>query len=216
MIVNSITEVLNYIEAYQGIIFDLDDTLYSEKEYVRSGYSKVAEALDGKVETERRLWELFEQGKKAIDELLHERRIYTEKQKDFLVNVYRSQFPNIHLYQGVASMLHQIKKQNKRVGIITDGRVDGQKNKLMALCLNDIVEDIIITDELGGIEFRKPNPAAFVLLKEKWDIPYEKLVYIGDNVKKDFIAPEKLGMNTIWVKNPDGLYTGGYYGNIQY
>ena len=34
----------------------------------------------------------------------------------------------------------------------------------------------------------------------------DRLVYIGDNVKKDFIAPKQLGMKCIWFKNTDGLY----------
>ena len=90
------------------------------------------------------------------------------------------------------------------MGIITDGRPEGQYAKIRALGLN--VDELIITDELGGIEFRKPNEMAFRLMKMKMDVPYEKMVYIGDNIKKDFIAPKKLGMRSIWFKNPDGLY----------
>ena len=38
-------------------------------------------------------------------------------------------------------------------------------------------------------------------------VQYEKACYIGDNIKKDFIAPEKLCMRCIWFKNSDGLYS---------
>ena len=31
----------------KGVIFDLDDTLYSEKEYVKSGYEAVSDYLGG-------------------------------------------------------------------------------------------------------------------------------------------------------------------------
>lgn len=79
-----------------------------------------------------------------------------------------------------------IEKTGKKIGIITDGRVEGQKNKIVALGLNNIVDDIIITDELGGIEFRKPNDIAFRVMQEKWQIPFEKMIYIGDNPAKDF------------------------------
>ena len=34
------------------------------------------------------------------------------------------------------------------------------------------------------------------------------MCYIGDNIHKDFIAPEMLGMEWIWFRNPDGLYSG--------
>jgi putative hydrolase of the HAD superfamily len=38
------------------------------------------------------------------------------------------------------------------------------------------------------------------------NIPFENMVYIGDNIKKDFIAPDKLGMRSIYFRNSDGLY----------
>ena len=32
------------------------------------------------------------------------------------------------------------------------------------------------------------------------------MCYVGDNIKKDFVAPEELGMRCIWFRNRDGLY----------
>ena len=55
----------------KGVIFDLDDTLYSEKDYVRSGYKAVAGYL-GNANYADRLWQYFLDGKQAIDELLTE------------------------------------------------------------------------------------------------------------------------------------------------
>ena len=46
----------------------------------------------------------------------------------------------------------------------------------------------IITDELGGAEFRKPNETAFRQMAEALAAPFERMVYIGDNLKKDFMA----------------------------
>lgn len=104
-------------------------------------------------------------------------------------------------------MLARLKAQGKKLGIITDGRVEGQKNKIAALGLKKLVDDIIITDALGGIEFRKPNEAAFRLMQEKWQLPFKKMIYIGDNPQKDFIAPEKLRMQSMFFCNLDGLYS---------
>jgi len=205
-IITNILAVEQLLEPYEGIIFDLDDTLYSEKDYVRSGYHQVAQALDGEKGIEERLWTLFEEGRAAIDELLKERGIYTEEKKNRLLAVYRNQVPKISLYQGLEDMLIRIKKAGKTVGMITDGRVEGQSAKIQALHLDKFFDHIIITDSLGGIEFRKPNERAFVLMKKKWEMSYEQMVYVGDNIKKDFVAPSKLGMGTIWFRNNDGLY----------
>lgn len=191
----------------KGVIFDLDDTLYSEKQYVRSGYVKIAEYLGDKTAAEK-LWSYFEQGKRAIDELLAE--INRPDLKDKCLEVYRNQMPDITLYDGVAELIGELKSKGVKVGIITDGRVEGQKNKLKALGLDNLVDDIIITDELGGVQFRKPNDISFRIMQCRWKIPFEQMIYVGDNPSKDFKAPRQLGMRWLYFDNPDGLYSKSY------
>ena len=200
ILINNILESEMYLNDIQAVIFDLDDTLYSEKSYVRSGFKKIAEFFE-KPSMEDELWNVFIKGGKPIDEILKLEGLLDFKEKS--LEIYRFQVPDIKLYYGVPELIKRIQKE-KRVGIITDGRPEGQYAQIRALGLN--VDELIITDELGGIEFRKPNEMAFRLMKMKMDVPYEKMVYIGDNIKKDFIAPKKLGMRSIWFKNPDGLY----------
>ena len=72
------------------------------------------------------------------------------------MSIYRNHKPSIHLYPGVTEMINDLKTRSIKVGIITDGRSEGQRNKLDALGLWDLTKDVIITDELGGIQFRKP------------------------------------------------------------
>lgn len=187
----------------KGVIFDLDDTLYSEKEYVRSGFEKVANFL-GRSNAKERLWELFLEGKPAIDTYLSEIQEYYKK--DECLSVYRNQIPDIHLYKGVQEAILELKNKGVKVGIITDGRVEGQRNKISSLGLEDLVDDIIITDELGGVQFRKPNDISFRIMQNRWRIPFEQLVYIGDNPNKDFQAPKQLGMRWIYYSNKDGIY----------
>lgn len=103
-------------------------------------------------------------------------------------------------------MLGGFRQQGRRLGIITDGRPEGQRAKIQALGLEQMVDHIIVTDELGGIEYRKPHPLAFQQMQEKLGVPYERMCYVGDNIKKDFIAPQKLGMRAIHLINRDGLY----------
>lgn len=99
------------------------------------------------------------------------------------------------------------KKKGIKVGIITDGSPEGQLNKIIALGLNDLIDDIIITDELGGTQFRKPNDIAFRIMQNRWRSPFEQLVYVGENPNKDFLAPRQLGMRWLYFKNKEGLYS---------
>ena len=184
----------------KGVIFDLDDTLYSEKEYVRSGYRAVSDYLGGG--NEEKLWNFFEEGKPAIDELLKE--LGRENEKAEVLEVYRSHKPDIHPYPEVDDLIADLKTKGVKVGIITDGRPEGQRNKLDALGLD--IDDVIITDELGGIQFRKPCDIAYRIMTTRWRLNPADVVYVGDNPAKDFQAPQQLGMRSIWFRNEDGVY----------
>ena len=186
----------------KGFIFDLDDTLYSEKEYIRSGFKAVSDYLGGGYE--ETLWRYFEEGKPAIDELVSD--LNREEDKEMLLFIYRVHQPDIHPYEGVINTMKKLKAQGYRLGIITDGRPEGQRNKLNVLELHDLVEDIIITDELGGAQFRKPCDIAFRIIQNRWRLPASQIAYVGDNPVKDFQGPQQLGMKCFWFENPDGLY----------
>lgn len=204
--VSDILEIEKYLDGVDAVIFDLDDTLYSEKQYVRSGYKAVAKLLGDEALADR-LWTYFENGKPAIDELLNELGCMGRKEE--CLEAYREQIPEIALYHGVSELIQDLKSKGIKVGIITDGRVSGQKRKLQALGLDKLIDDIIITDELGGTQFRKPCDIAFRIVQRRWSIPFEQIVYVGDNAEKDFQAPKQLGMRTLYFENEDGLYFKG-------
>lgn len=204
--INSLSELERYLNGIKVLIFDLDDTLYDEIDYVKSGFLCVAQVLQNVDNVSERLYELFKQGERPIDKLLEEEGIVSEEIKTKCLKSYRTQVPNIALSDDVRDLLDLLKKSGYRLGVITDGRVEGQKAKIKALGLDHFIEKIIITDELGGIEYRKPNPRAFEMMRDYFDVRFEEMCYIGDNITKDFIAPDMLGMKSIFFKNQKGLY----------
>lgn len=204
--INELLELYIHLHGLKVIIFDLDDTLYSEKEYVRSGYRAIARMLPEVVQMEEKLWQAFEQNKPAIDEVLTAEGLHTDALKQTCLAVYRAHQPDIHFFEGATELLLRLRADGYMLGVITDGRPEGQRAKIKALGLDALVDYIIVTDELGGVEYRKPNCAAFIRMQEMFAVPFEEMCYIGDNIKKDFIAPKKLGMKCIYFKNADGLY----------
>lgn len=201
--ISNILDVEKYIDNVDAVVFDLDDTLYPEKEYVKSGYDSIANEYPNIKKMSERLWNAFMEGKPSIDFVLEQENLIGEKEN--CLKVYRHHNPSIHLFNGVKEMLLRIKKI-KKIGIITDGRPEGQKAKVNALHLEKMVDQIIITDELGGTTYRKPNPAAFILMSQKLKCDLSRMIYVGDNVQKDFIAPNLLGMISIYFINKNGLY----------
>ena len=201
----NILDVPKYIKGIKVVIFDMDDTLYSEKEYVRSGYAAVAKLFPQVRDAETKLWSLFEAREPAIDIFLKQEGLYSEELKQRCLHTYRFHQPNIHLYDGVYDMLCNLKK-SYRLGLITDGRPEGQWAKIRALQIEKLFDYMLVTDELGGVQCRKPNTLAFQKMQEHFGTEYAQMCYIGDNLRKDFLAPQKLGMRSIYFNNEEGLY----------
>ena len=204
--INKIADVLNYIEGLKAVVFDLDDTLYGEKEYIRSGYRAVAKVIPQVENAERKLWRFFLEKKPAIDEVLSMEGIYTEEIRQRCLVAYRLHEPDIHLYDGVMEILIKLRSNGYKLGIITDGRSEGQRAKIQVLGLGKYMDHIIVTDELGGVKYRKPNETAFIQMADKLNVAFTQMCYIGDNINKEFIAPLKHGMGAVGVRNQDGLY----------
>ena len=58
--------------------------------------------------------------------------------------------------------------------------------------------DPFITSAAFG--FRKPSPKLFEAVLEAWQLPAEKVVMIGDSLRKDIAPAKALGLRTIWQK----------------
>jgi HAD superfamily hydrolase (TIGR01549 family) len=110
----------------------------------------------------------------------------------------------------VKELLKKLRERGIKLGIITDGRPEGQRAKLEALGLYELVDSVLITDELGGVQFRKPNDIAFRIMQARLGVPYGQMLYVGDNPAKDFHAPRALGMQWLYFRNGDGLYSGDW------
>jgi carbamoyl-phosphate synthase large subunit len=208
-IIKSLLEADIYVSDIEAVILDLDDTLYNEIDYIKSGYRKIAEKYPNIPEAEQELWQYFKERKPAIDLFLKKHGL--EADKEACLSCYRSQMPELILSEEHKNLLKKWRAEGKKLGIITDGRPEGQRNKIQALGLEELVDEIIITDELAGKngdvrKFRKPAKPAFEIMQLRMEVPYEKMVYIGDNPSKDFFAPQELSMKTLWLQNEQGVY----------
>jgi putative hydrolase of the HAD superfamily len=186
------------------VVFDLDDTLYDEVEYCRSGFVACAFFLAETLEENQAedifdtLWEQFCKGnqERTFNGALEKLGIpYNDELIEELVKVYREHKPEIELPQDSLEVLKQLKKKYT-LALLTDGFLPAQKLKVQALKIEKFFDSIVYTEELGR-NFWKPSPAGFEKIISTFNIKPENAVYIGDNEKKDFIAPNKLGFLTI-------------------
>ncbi|MDP4551661.1 HAD-IA family hydrolase [Alkalihalobacillus macyae] len=200
----------------KAVIFDLDDTLISEREYIASGYKYISNLLGQKYnKDEKHLYQLLmklfnESPKNVFNRLLDEVGItYTQNEIIALVKEYRNHLPKIEFFGDVYPCLDVLKEKGIKTGIITDGYANAQRQKLKAVDANGHFEEIIVTDELGR-EFWKPHPKAFEIMKEKFKVEFNEMVYVGDNPGKDFYIGSIYPINTVRIDR-GGVYKNSIY-----
>ena len=191
------------------VIFDMDDTLYDEVDYCRSGFRAVAEFLAGVSnltashtadEVFDALWGQFTGGNRratfntALDELGID---YDKGTIEHLLRVYREHKPRIDLPAQSRKVLDSLKSEY-RLALLTDGFLPGQRLKVEALGIEADFESIVYTEELGR-EFWKPSVKGFKRILKELHEKAPNCVYVADNAEKDFIGPNKLGMATIQI-----------------
>jgi putative hydrolase of the HAD superfamily len=204
---------LDGIEYY---IFDLDDTLYEEMQFVRAGMKAVCEYIakkhglnaDAVYDTCMHILEIEGRGK-VFDELCSKYKITEDIGQ--LVQVYRTPSQSMELYGDAKELIKEIKKHNFKIGIITDGNYTAQSSKVKMLDLEDQMDAIVYSDLLKdekGESRNKPDLEVYRECIRRLDGACDKAVYIGDNPRKDFIGAKKLGMKTVRISRDKGMFMG--------
>ncbi|MHC4519195.1 MAG: HAD family hydrolase [Planctomycetota bacterium] len=197
-----------------AVVFDLDDTLYDEADYCRSGFQAVARFLV-RFSTNACaddvfacLWGHFTAGNRTrtFNAALEELAIAPDEDLiRQLVELYRTHRPALTLPPDSRDVLEAL-KERYTLALLTDGFLPAQRLKVEALGIAAYFKTIVYTEELGRACW-KPSPVGFERLIETLDIAPERMAYVGDNETKDFIAPNRLGMLTIQVRCPASLHT---------
>ncbi len=193
-------------------VFDLDDTLYPERDYVRSGFAAVGALAHERLGIQGfgdACWQSFLNGDRGriFDEVLQSQYGFVDADLvRELVRVYRSHKPLIELHPDALRFLDRARSLALPLALITDGPQESQRAKIDALELEDTFSTIVVTAELGAGK-SKPHPEAFEIVQHAVG-PDRRFVYIADNPSKDFLTPNRLGWTSIRIRRPGGLYSG--------
>jgi len=197
-----------------AVVFDLDDTLYDEIDYCRSGFEAVSKVIatlpasPGSQEVFRILWREFMQGNhtRVFDTAVEKLGIaWDDEFVGRLVEKYREHKPAIKLPGESRDVLEQLRGKYK-LALLTDGFLPAQRLKVQALEIEQYFQYIVYTEQLGR-QFWKPSPAGFKKILEGLDVKAQNCVYVADNEAKDFLAPNKLGLQTIQVIRANRIHT---------
>jgi putative hydrolase of the HAD superfamily len=190
----------------RALLIDLDDTLYDEASYVRSGFAIVAREIAGlrgagsvaQVEAVMRD-ELARCGRgKVFDATLQ--RLGIAPRPDLikgLVEVYRDHHPDIVLWPGVREALVDLSRDHL-LAIVTDGLGVMQRRKVTALGLESLVETLVYCWDLG---WPKPDPRSYLKAMETLVTNPEQTLVVGDNPAHDMAAARAAGLRSLRVRS---------------
>jgi len=170
------------------LVFDLDDTLYKEIDFVKSGYESIIQNLMLPENTIDNMMTWYFKGLNVFDLLIINFNLSIDKES--LLDIYRHHYPSLQLPESTKKVLNYFRKSNQPMSLITDGRSKTQRNKLKSLGILDFFDKIIVSDEIGSSKPCIENYKAVMSLE------YKDYVYIADNTTKDFIAPSLLKWDT--------------------
>ncbi|UOO82373.1 HAD family hydrolase [Uruburuella testudinis] len=187
---------LNINAADSVIVFDLDDTLYSEFDYKVSGIhavcAQLAELYPQYSATD--LLALLDTHKSDWLDRLCRHCGLNDAEKASLLWHYRLHRPAIRPYMP-SENLSALIQRFAASALISDGRSLTQHLKLKALGLSGCFDHILISEAFAS---EKPQPERFDFIRKQY--PGKTWIYIGDNIKKDFVTPNNQGWLTIGLK----------------
>lgn len=198
---------------YRAVVFDMDDTLFPEHAFVRSGFAAVDRHLEstaGIPDFFPKAWRRFESGERGaiFDAVLTDCGHPADRDSvKALVSVYRSHRPDIVPDDWVAPLFSALRASGRLIGVITDGPVIMQREKVLALGLPAVTDAVVSSDELGGEATRKPSRLPFDTLASRLGVGPADCVYIGDNPAKDFIGARNAGWASIRLRIPGRLHS---------
>jgi putative hydrolase of the HAD superfamily len=189
------------------LVFDLDDTLYPERQFALSGFAAAelwAQASLGLTGLGADMIRLLDQGHLGqLFRLALEARMPDHQPEHLagLLEAYRSHVPSLTLFEDAAWALCHFGAQ-LRLGLITDGSHAVQRRKVEALGVARHFREIVYTDALGGRAFAKPHQQSYQMLETALGGDNARFVYVGDNPAKDFVAPNARGWMTVMIDRP--------------
>lgn len=202
----------------KALIFDVDDTLYDLEEPLRktfNDYYRDVYHIDINL--------LFQYVRKYSDQIFDASMDGTITMDDMYVyrlqhafqefgislsrkdalsfqHTYASYQTKISMTDQMKSCLDDLKKSGIFLGVISNGTVEHQMDKINSLNLTKWIPEqhIIIS---GGCDFSKPDIRIFQYAEAKLQLDHDNTWYIGDTYKNDIEAPSAFGWHTVWYNH---------------
>ena len=175
-----------------AIIFDLDGTLIDTEELILASFRKGSEEVLGQAIPDEHVRQLIgipliEQANRLApqhaEELMKAYRQYNIELHDKL----------IHYFEGTREMLEELKREGRRLSVVTSKRNEPAMEGLSSFNLQGYFEFV---SGLEDTEKHKPDPEPLLVAASRMGVPVKECVYVGDSVY-DMQAACAAGMTSI-------------------
>lgn len=203
------------------ILFDLDNTLLHLHEYweesMKEAFRRMTITSTMEInelysifkEQDELYCKLYDEGVISLWEFRRDRFIKTmEHFKQVVTNEDAIQFHELFTSLTTQYIKPSVKvdrtlallSKKYLMGVVTNGTPDFQRNKIKQMGLSRFFKDehLFISEEVG---FSKPAKEIYQMAMDAFNVAANEVLFVGDSLKNDVIAPMNHGMLAIWVNN---------------
>ncbi len=191
--------------ALQAVLFDLDDTLVPQADWLHGALDAVAAAaaeLDPAADPGRFRRALAAEAAAGsarggvIDRALAAAGLDLPVAP--LVDAFLAyRAPALRTHPGVPELLSGLRR-HVPLGLVTDGNAEVQRAKIAAAGLADAFDVVVCSDELGR-EHRKPDPLPFRTALQALGVAPDRAAFVGDRPDTDIAGASAVGMLAVRV-----------------
>lgn len=206
------------------IVFDLDNTLYPFNKYWNNANKEVFKDFDYTKNLEyeefnRMLiyydeyyWVQHDSGQITLDQLRYLRLIKTletfninisyEEAKKYFATFFNYILSYITPDYELIELLN-ILKNYKKIGILTNGKILEQREKIRRLDFEKTFDGNVYISEEINIE--KSDKKSFQYVAKAFKVSVENTLFIGDSLHNDVLGSLSAGMKPIWLTSENDL-----------
>lgn len=195
----------NDIAPVKLVIFDLDNTLYAEKDYFRLVF-KAFEEMTGL--PRGKLLEAYESinrgdSKDILGDCLSASHGNTAQHKDQLFDLYKSSPGKLLLPDESKAVLRRCADRDIRLALLTNGIPAVQRNKVALLKIEPFFDKCFFARENpSGLE--KPSAGAFLEVLDYFQLEAAQALMVGDHLVNDIDGASAAGLLTFHLDVNDG------------
>ena len=194
----------------KGVVFDLDDTLLDQKDWIVRKLALTWEAHSSQLPQRavfmRAGLEVLEEGKRSdlFDAMARELSL-TKDMVHALIDTYRTAVPTgCRVYSDVRPVLLQLRRLGYTLALLTDNPARSQRQKLDVADLGKYFDAIVLTGDLG---YTKPDPRPFAQAANLLGLPENQLSMVGDHLYKDIQGAGRAGFaQGFLIRRPAAMF----------